>query len=163
MKDFNKEKIGNILTALEVNSFNRFYVFLKNQHIFTDKEYWYALSDAFQTSDNLYKLRGLVKGSFNVERLNKKYLMSRYERRRLKNLPDKITIYRGMSEKELKSGNFGVSWTLSKKVARFFAEDYMRNYDTRKHKKIVHCVVVDKSSIIAYFSSRKEKEVIYMS
>jgi hypothetical protein len=68
-----------------------------------------------------------------------------------------------MSEKELKSGNFGVSWTLSKKVARFFAEDYKRNYDTRKHKKIVHSMIVDKASIIAYFSSRKEKEVIYIS
>ena len=160
MIDLNKKKVHEILWGIQANDSNRFSVFLEHEAAFTDKEYWYALSIAYTDSDNLYKLRDVVKSCFNSQRPHKEYLMTPYERMKVASLPDKVTVYRGMSIEEMKSGKYGLSWTLSKKVAQFFAEIYRRNVDTRNHEKVVHTKLVDKKSIVCYFSDRKERELI---
>ena len=80
----------------------------------------------------------------------------------LKNLPDKVTIYRGMTVEESTKEHQGVSWTLDKKVAEFFAYQYTRNQSTSKKPKTVVEKVIDKSEIIAVFLGREEQEIIYM-
>ena len=89
--------------------------------------------------------------------------MTKEEQMFLKNLPDKVKIYRGMTKAEKESGYFGVSWTLRKKVAEFFCNDYGRNYDTRDEEKIVHWLLINKKDIIAVIQDRKEEEVIYIN
>ena len=68
-----------------------------------------------------------------------------------------------MTKAEKKSGYFGVSWTLRKKVAEFFCNDYGKNYDTKDEEKIVHWLLIDKKDIIAVIQDRKEEEVIYIN
>ncbi|RMZ50070.1 hypothetical protein EB822_10355 [Flavobacteriaceae bacterium PRS1] len=88
--------------------------------------------------------------------------MSKKELKYLKELPPVITIYRGMTEEELLSGQFGISWSLKKNVAIFFAETYSRNSSTHKLKKVIHKITINKSKVIAYFNGRKEFEIIYI-
>jgi hypothetical protein len=67
-----------------------------------------------------------------------------------------------MTVEELESGDFGVSWTLSKERAEFFAFKYGRNLSTEGKPKIVHQLEVMKVEILAYFNERNEQEVVYI-
>ena len=68
------------------------------------------------------------------------------------NLPDKVTVYRGVQEKDHAKG---FNWSLSKKVATRFATDI-----AYKKEGIVCETTVDKKDIIAYTDQRNEKEII---
>jgi hypothetical protein len=61
--------------------------------------------------------------------------MNGWERRSLAKLPDDVKIYRGMTKQEASGKTFGVSWTLSKEVAKFFRDDYSRNPSTESYGK----------------------------
>ena len=54
--------------------------------------------------------------------------MTKQELKIYNSLPENITIYRGMTTEELESGDFGISWTLSKECDGFFAFKYGRNF-----------------------------------
>ena len=82
------------------------------------------------------------------------------ERNILAKLPERIKIYRGMTEKEYYSGDYGISWTLYKPMAEFFAFVYPRNYSTNHLKKMVAEAEVAKSNIIAFLNDRTEQELI---
>ena len=68
------------------------------------------------------------------------------------NLPDKVTVYRGVQSKNHAKG---FNWSLSKKVATRFATDI-----AYKNEGIVCETTVDKKDIIAYTNQRDEKEII---
>jgi hypothetical protein len=162
MKQTQKDKILDLLCRPGVDSWNRFPTFMENIEGLTDEEYWWGLRNAYELSDNLFQYRYLVRGAFNSNRPKVECLMSGWERRKLACLPDKVIIYRGMSKMELKSGDFGISWSLNKKIAEFFAYEYRRNFSTYPIGKIVHALEVPRSEIFAYFNSRKEQEIIYL-
>ncbi len=82
---------------------------------------------------------------------NKSYLMDKGEKKIFDALPEKVTIYRGVDDPEYK---YGFSWTLDKKVARWFAN---RNQGNSTY---VYECTVDKKDLICYFQIRNEKEVI---
>lgn len=82
--------------------------------------------------------------------------MTENEREFLKKLPDKITVYRGCSSNEVKTGNFGISWTLSKKIA----EQFRTNKEVNLRKGILVERIIPKSEVIAYFDE-PDKEIIY--
>lgn len=159
----NKKQIDSILFGIICNSYNRFYVFLKMVPRLKGKYYWYALRNAYDSSDNLYHIKEIVKGSFAKDEPERQSLMSKEEREYLTGLPEHITIYRGMTEVEYKSGDFGISWTLKKEVAEFFMHTYLRNHSTNHLKKVVHELVINKSDVIAFFNERQEFEIIYIS
>ena len=144
------------------SSFDRFQTFLEIKDQLNDKDYWKVLSDAYTGSDNLFRFSDEIKEAFIEERKFRPKLMSRKDLKHYNNLPEVITIYRGMTIEEFESGYFGVSWTLSKKVAEFFANQYGRNHDTSHLPKIVHKLEVPKQLICAYFSGRNEQEVVYI-
>lgn len=141
---------------------SKFQVFLSIKPLLEDKQYWYALSEAYCMSDNLYQYREDVRLAFSSPYHGREYLMNSKERKYMEKLPEEFTIYRGMSEAEFKSGNFGLSWTLKKDEAQFFANEYQRNYATRKDRKVVHEMVIHKKDVIAFFNGRKEFEIIYL-
>jgi hypothetical protein len=87
--------------------------------------------------------------------------MTKNESDYLKGLPEQLTIYRGMTEKEFTQKTFGISWTLKQETAEFFAKVYFRNFDTNKLKKIVHQIKINKTDVIAFFNGRQEYEIIY--
>jgi hypothetical protein len=158
----NRKQIDSILFGIGVSSWNRFHTFFLMKGELKGKNYWYALRNSYDCSDNLYKAAPMVKAAFLSKEPGREYLMSKKERDYLTNLPDRITIYRGMTEKELKKESFGVSWTLKKEVAEFFANTYIRNFDTRKLKKCVYELTINKNDVIAFFNERKEFEIIYI-
>jgi len=139
----------------------RFQAFLAICRVLKGKLYWYALRYAYDCSDDLYEYRFDVKHAFESQEDQKDFLMTKQERIFLQNLPEQITIYRGMTVDELKEGTFGCSWTLKKEVAEFFAYTYHRNLSTSHLEKTVHEIIIDKSEVIAFFNGREEFEIIY--
>ena len=83
---------------------------------------------------------------------NKKILMSEDEFNFYSNFDNEIKIYRGVSSTNKKHIN-GMSWTLSKQVARKFADRYFS-------KGYVFEAEVDKKDILAFFSSMNETEIV---
>jgi len=144
------------------NSFERFHVFYQIRNSLSDKLYWETLGYVYSLSDNLYDQRKKVRRCFRERRPHKSYLMSKLERDYLNTLPETLTIYRGMTCKEYKSKEFGISWTLKKEKAEFFAFTYWRNFSTNHLKKMVHSIDIKKSQVEAYFGGRNESEIIYL-
>jgi hypothetical protein len=144
------------------SSYEVFGNFLTIKSELDDKTYWRILSDAYIGSDNLFRYSNEIKQAFREDRDFRTLLMSKTDLKFYNNLPSKLIIYRGMTIQELESGDFGVSWTLSRKVAEFFANIYGRNHDTRHLPKVVHQLEVSKELICAYFSDRQEEEVIFL-
>lgn len=72
-------------------------------------------------------------------------------------LPNVVTLYRGCTKDEVDSGIYGISWTTDKKVAEFFAKEYIRR-DTRNG--VVMEIHISKSDICAVLLDRDESEVI---
>jgi hypothetical protein len=68
----------------------------------------------------------------------------------LNKLPKKFTIYRGTDPED----DNGISWTLSKKVAKFFADRF-------KDDGVVLTREIARSDALFYTDGRGEKEVIY--
>ncbi len=155
-------QIQRILWGPGVDSWNRFETFLELVPKLKGRSYWHALGIAYTDSDNLFHYSGLVKAAFLKNKLGREYLMNEEEQNYLKDLPNEITIYRGMTEIELQQKDFGISWTLKKEVAEFFAQKYWRNLSTDQYKKTVHKLTIDKSQVIAFFNDRDEFEIIYI-
>jgi len=124
--------------------------------------YWFALLEVHIHSDNTFPIRSQIKEAFNSKEPDRHTLMDESEQKYLETLPDKITIYRGMTKEELMSGDFGICWTLSKERAEWFAKEYPRNFDTNHLEKAVHELVINKSDVVAFLNRRKEQEIIYL-
>jgi hypothetical protein len=140
----------------------KFEMFRVISDLLKGKKYWYALRIAHLDSDNRFRYRMAFKKAFKSQQPNRETLMSEKDRKYLQELPEKITIYRGMTVEEFKDGDWGVSWSLKKDVAMYYAQVYGRNYDTKHLKKMVHKLVVNKSEVIAFINSRREFEIIYI-
>ena len=158
-----KKQIDNILFGIGCNSFNRFEMFLSIAPKLKGELYWYALKESYISSDNLFHFKGLVKASFSSKQPNREKLMNYDEIRYLTSLPEQVNIYRGMTEQELKTKNYGISWTLKKEVAEFFANSYPRNFSTNEMKKVVYEMTIKKNDIVAFFNDRDEFEIIYLN
>jgi hypothetical protein len=141
----------------------KFQAFLAIKHILKGRMYWYALKEAYTSSDNLYHYRVDLKMAFKSNEPDRHFLMSKGEKNFVLGLPDKVTIYRAMSKDEQASAVYGVSWTLSQAVAKFFKNTHVRNYATSGTKKVIVEAMVNKKDIIAYFDERSESEIIYAS
>jgi len=166
MKKIGKKKLKENIdqTLVMCNSYDRFAGFLELywKYNLKGEMYWYALKEAYSACDNLYGYKNYIKNAFLSEEPSREKLMSKKEQKYLSSLPENLTIYRGMTVQEFESGDFGVSWTLKRDVAEFFAYTYGRNHATSHLPKMVHELEVKKTDIIAYFGNRKEFEVIYI-
>lgn len=157
-----KEKIVIDGILIRCNSYERFPMFLTISKGLKGELYWYTLRQCYDISDNLYQFRKEIKESFSRDEPDRNKLMSKRELNYLNGLPEEITIYRGMTIKEFESGEFGVSWTLKRKVGEYFMNTYRRNFDTNHLPKMVHELTIKKDNIISYFGQRKEFEIIYI-
>lgn len=128
--------------------------------IISDKKYWSIIGITWSGCDNRVEYQEGVKCLFRSKRKFRQYLMSSEDESYLKNLPDEITIYRGMTVDEFKSGDFGISWSLKKKVANFFTR-YPRNYQAYDLPKTICELKIKKRDVIAFLNTRNEVEIIY--
>jgi hypothetical protein len=118
--------------------------------------YWNSLGELYIYTENIWQRKRQLARLFISDRPHRQRLMSAYERRYLARLPNRITIYRGSQSK----GMQGWSWTLDEKKALWFAKRLERlgigipRVATGRAKK---------SDVIAYFSRRKEKEIVIVA
>lgn len=84
------------------------------------------------------------------KKADKQYLMNEEELGVLADLPDQVTIYRGVRDR---AGVYEMSWTLSQDKARWFAN----RFDTKGY---VYKCTINKSDILCYNSGRGEQEII---
>jgi hypothetical protein len=161
------EIVTDFLWGIGVNSENRFAKFMEfaDTHLLTQKQWWYGFRVAYEGSDNLYdsgeEIREILSwvDDFSYVR---ELMMEEEEIEYFNSLPDKLTIHRGMTVDEFNSGNFGVSWSLDKEVAEYFAYTYPRNHSTQHLPKMVHSVKIKKDKVIALLRERDENEIIIL-
>lgn len=114
-----------------------------------DAEYWRLLGESYSRSFLLPERQYFVRELFASDRPGRQYMMTPYERRRLRSLPDEIIAFRGYGT-DLASR--GWSWTLSRKLAIGFSRrgDSPRVAEARIAKK----------DVIAYIARLREQEIV---
>ena len=158
---FYEHKVQSVKDALANKNYSS-YIFLHErpyrleaftliQSKLTDTQYWKLLSEIWTDTENQWQ--GLTKWKQLLEspRPNRHYLMNEEEFNLLQSLSDEITIYRGC---EPGLNENGLSWTLNKKKAEFFAKRFGKD-------GIILEKQISKSSVIAYLNGRGESEIIY--
>lgn len=78
--------------------------------------------------------------------------MDEEDRADFEELPDRVKIYRGVTEYNQNMVK-GLSWTLDRKVAEWFAHRFMS-------KGHVYAATILKKDILAYYDGRNEQEVV---
>ena len=157
-----KKELDNILFGIGIDSMNRFECFYNLRSDLSPTLYWYGLRAAYENSDNLYLHAQNARDCFMSMQPQRELLMLKRERTFIDKLTDIVTIYRGMTKEEADSSKYGMSWSLSRKTADFFINTYRRNIDTAHLSKCIKQMEIPKTQIIAYWNTRKEKEIIYL-
>lgn len=129
--------------------------------------YWKIVAYCYTSSSLAHTDKSTILKYLNDTRPEKENLMNEEEREFFNNLPDEVTIYRGCTKKEIKSGKFRMSWTLDRKIAEFFAYDYINftfENSSKKDKSMYDVVekTVNKKDLLCYFGDRNESEVLYI-
>jgi hypothetical protein len=129
--------------------------------------YWKMVGECYTCSSFAHTDETTILKYLNDTRPEKEHLMDEEERIFFNNLPDEVTIYRGCTKKEIKSGKFRISWTLNKKIAEFFAFEYINlshEISLDKDKSLYDVVekTVSKKDLLCYFGGREEAEVLYI-
>jgi hypothetical protein len=157
-----KKQVNSFLFGYGIDHSNRLQAFFTISKWLNKRNYWYALRSAYEMSDNLFDHKDSIKNAFLKQEPCRNFLMTKAERKFVKQLPERIVIYRGMSLKELRTKDYGVSWTLKKEQAEYFAYTYPRNFNTAHLKKTVHKLEINKKDVIAFLEGREEYEIIYI-
>jgi hypothetical protein len=135
---------------------------LTHTHNLSDCDFWEYIGEFYMRSSGSIDVLQLLKLIFSSPRKNKDCLMTLEEKQYLDYLPDEIEIHRGMSVKESKNKNYGMSWSLSKKVAEFFAYEYYQTIASGKPMTVV-TIKIPKNEAIAYFNRRDEDEILWVA
>ncbi len=128
-------------------------VFAKLAKTFSHAVYWKSLGELYIYTENIWQRKRQLAKLFISDRPHRHRLMSAYERRCLARLPERLTIFRGSQAKAVQ----GWSWTLDEKKALRFAKRLER---LRLGIPRIATAKAKKSDVIAYFSRRKEKEIV---
>jgi hypothetical protein len=155
----NGEPVSYNIISLSSTQSDQIQTFIENCDEMDDKTYWKELAHAYTMQDHKKLPHTQLKKLFVSDRKHRHLLMTEDEFMLLNQLPDILTIYRGGSPSEQKTGKYGVSWTLNKAVAQRFAET--KSITTKKPMSIFE-ITVSKADIVAYFNERCEEEVIYI-
>jgi len=125
--------------------------FIKIADKLSDTDYWKLLSDVWIDTENQYAYLKDWKRLLTSKRSNRHYMMTEEEDNLLRSLADEVTIYRGC-QKGLNEN--GLSWTLNKSKAQFFANRFGK-------KGIILERKIPKLDIVAVLMGRGEYEVIW--
>lgn len=117
-----------------------------------DKNYWELLHDIWIDSENIWQYLDAWKMLLKSERSGKGHFMDEDEKNKFESIPETVTVYRGHQ----KHNKDGLSYTLSKSKAEWFAGRF------RKNEAQVKQITVQKSQIFAYVERGDEQEVIVL-
>jgi len=156
-----EHKVKGVKDALANNKYSS-YIFLHErpyrldaftliQSKLSDTQYWSLLSDIWTDTENQWQGLNKWKQLLSSNRPSRHYLMNEEEFNLLQSLSDEVTIYRGC---QAGINENGLSWTLNKKKAEFFANRFGKEGIILERK-------IPKSNIIAFLNGRGESEVIW--
>jgi hypothetical protein len=118
-----------------------------------DKKFWVLLAYVWTDSENIWQNLQHWRALWNTERPGKQFAMDAKERKEFKQLPDKITIYRGISNGHTAKG---MSWTLDREKAIWFAKRFQNSCTP----PILLRARANKSDVHAMVLGRKETEIV---
>lgn len=128
----------------------RLTAFLDICHEMSDDEYFPLLGQVWIDSENIHQMFDewcqLLQDNYEGAR----YMGSEDDIAVLDSLPDEVTIYRGFTHN---GGEKGLSWTLDRKMALFFARRFGASSRIATGR-------IAKDKILAYLSGRGEAEII---
>jgi hypothetical protein len=155
------QKIGDVKKALQNKKYDsyvwlherpyRIEAFKEIEHLLSDTAYWKLVADIWTDTENQWQNYKEWKDLIGSKRSNRHYMMTEEEDNLLRSLADEVTIYRGC-QKGINED--GLSWTLDKSKAQFFANRFGK-------KGIILERKIPKSDIIAVLTGRNEAEVIW--
>lgn len=140
---------------LLVNKPYRLVWFKMISEFLSDKDFGELFSEIWVTSEN-------PNDDVNVDleecidfftQANKKYLMNEDEYKYYKSLPEKITVYRGVSKGRNPKG---LSYTLDKDKAIWF----QNRFADENNKGFLIEKMINKSNVLAYYDRRGESEIV---
>ncbi|QOP65837.1 hypothetical protein PBI_MINILON_124 [Mycobacterium phage MiniLon] len=127
-------------------------------HNMTDEEYWSLLGRIWTDSENIYENRWEWEDLLTCERPDRHHIMSDEEQELLAMLPETdIPVYRGYREE---GGEDGLSWTLFKARARWFAKRFHNEGDDTCPRIVSG--TVNRDQVIAHFTNRDEMEIVVL-
>ncbi len=153
------QKIDDLLFGPKSNPFLRLNNFRQLTHFIDDRQYWLFLRKVYQVSDSTFSAFSEL---FASSRPLRDSIMSQEELSELKQLPDKVLIYRVMTVRELEGGHYGVSWTLSRQMAEYLIAGHYANVQPTGEPLAVHEMNIEKSKIVCLFDDKGQKEVIVL-
>lgn len=112
------------------------------------------LADAWTSAENPNMDVNVTKAELvkMFEESDREVLMTFEERIRLSELPDKITIYRGLTTFNARNVK-ALSWTVDKRKAEWFAHRFGEN-------GTVYTAQIKKADVLAFFMGRNESEIV---
>lgn len=128
-------------------------VFFKNiKDYLSDKDYAYMLYEIWIIVECPNHDINVSKTEFlnMFQKANKQFLMSQEEQSVLNQLPETITVYRGLQRN---ASPEALSWTLDKNIAEWFANRFDNNGEVIK-------ATINKKYVFAYIDGRGEKEIV---
>ena len=139
-----------LLMSLNKRYVSAFFKYTKNY--LSDKDFSTALFELFTTLEYPNNDVNITLNDFvrMFKRVNKKYIISDDEQEVYNNLPDVVTVYRGVKPNAKVKA---LSWTIDKEVAQWFADRWEKNGKVYKAK-------INKKDILIYTNARNEKETI---
>lgn len=124
--------------------------FMKIKDTLQDVPYWELLSEIWTDTENMWQHLDDWKILLTSLRPHREMMMSEEERQFKENMKNRVQIYRGCEEGV---NEVGLSWTLSKEKAEWFANRFGKNGIVRERP-------INKAEIIAYLNGRGEQEII---
>lgn len=129
----------------------RLEAFTKIADKLSDTQYWTLLSSIWTDTENQWQNHETWKTLLSSKRSGRHYLSGEEGDNLLRSLPEEVVIYRGCQPEVNENG---LSWTLDKKKAEFFAKRFGKEGIILEKK-------ISKTKIIAVLLGRGESEVIY--
>lgn len=149
------ESVEKLLWRVRKSFRLTYMMYLLNEDIVSLRECGNLLAGQWSVIENISHDANVSKNIVlrMIKHADKTVVMDEEELSVFNSLPDEITIYRGCS---WSSGKEGISWTLDKKTADWFARRWLDSGE----RGYVWSAKISKKNIIAYINNRGEKEVI---
>ena len=128
--------------------------FLEIQDRLSDAQYWRNLEFVFSMTEYVHESKTKWLSLLQSNQRYRPLMMTRKDRKAFENLPDTLTIYRGYQHGKYRH-KMGLSWTLSKEKAIWFAH----RRSTNGSPKVV-VGTCKKADVFCYTDDRNEQEII---
>jgi hypothetical protein len=93
----------------------------KDADLLSDDRYWPIMRRVYHAQKYTHGYRDLFDRLFRADRPGRENLMKPEERETLAHLPDEVVVYRGYSDDDYEGYAEGISWTLDRRAAIWFA------------------------------------------